>query len=109
MDNKEVENLVIGSLKDVIEALSIPIEKDIDSETRLFGSRGLLKSLELVSLIVDLEEKILDKYGIALTLADERAMSQKRSPFKSISSLAQYIAMLIDEARQVEQYSSSTK
>lgn len=99
MHNRNVENLVIKSLKEIIEILNISVNKEIDSETKLFGPNGLLKSLELVSLIVDLEEKILNEYGIALTLADERAMSQKRSPFRSVSSLAQYITILIEESK----------
>lgn len=108
MEINAIEELVIRSLKEVIEVLNVQINGSIDPETRLFGSRGILKSLELVSLIVDLEEKIADEYGISLILADERAMSQKKSPFRTVSSLGQYIYMLIDETKQKEKFSSQT-
>jgi ssRNA-specific RNase YbeY (16S rRNA maturation enzyme) len=56
----------------------------------------------LVTLITDLEESIEEKFGVSLVLADDRAMSQKRSPFRSVSSLTQYISSLMQEERQNE-------
>jgi len=102
MEINAIEDLVVRSLKDVIEVFVVPVNGPIDPDTRLFGAKGILKSLELVSLIVDLEEKIVDEYGISLILADERAMSQKKSPFRTVSSLAQYVSMLLEETKQKE-------
>lgn len=108
METKVIENLVIRSLNEVISVLNIQTNIPIDPDTKLFGAEGILKSIELVSLIVDLEEKIADEYGLSLILADERAMSQKKSPFRTISSLALYISMLMDEIKQKEQLSNPT-
>jgi hypothetical protein len=41
------------------------------------------------------EQAIQDQYGIAVTLADEKALSQKNSPFKTIGTLADYAGNLI--------------
>jgi acyl carrier protein len=68
-------------------------------ETRLLGSQSVLDSMQLVSLIVTIEREIEDTFGVALTLADERALSMKDSPFRSIQSLADYIGILIIDAR----------
>jgi hypothetical protein len=51
--------------------------------------------MHLVSLIIAIEREIEEAFGVALTLADERALSMKASPFRSIHSLADYIAILI--------------
>ena len=64
-------------------------------ETRLLGSQSVLDSMHLVSLIVAIEREVEDMFGVALTLADERALSMKESPFRSIQSLADYIGILI--------------
>jgi acyl carrier protein len=64
-------------------------------ETRLLGSQSVLDSMHLVNLIVAIEQEVEDAFGIALTLADERALSMKASPFRSIQSLADYIALLL--------------
>ena len=68
-------------------------------ETRLLGSQSVLDSMHLVSLIVTIEREVEDTFGVALTLADERALSMKESPFRSIQSLADYIGILIIDAR----------
>ncbi len=68
-------------------------------ETRLLGSQSVLDSMHLVSLIITIEREVEDAFGVALTLADERALSMKASPFRSIQSLADYIGILIIDAR----------
>jgi len=35
-----------------------------------------------------------EQHGVALVLADERAMSQTRSPFLSVGTLADYVCQL---------------
>jgi hypothetical protein len=56
--------------------------------TPLYGSDGPLSSLELVSVLVALEQSIEDRFGVLVTLADDQAMSQAHSPFRSFGSLA---------------------
>jgi hypothetical protein len=46
---------------------------------------------------VTVEEKIEDDFGICLTIADEKALSQEKSPFICVKSLAEYIALLLSE------------
>jgi len=68
-------------------------------DTRLLGSQSVLDSLHLVSLLIAVEREIEDTIGVPLTLADERALSMKESPFRTIQSLASYIGVLISEAQ----------
>lgn len=76
--------------------------------TILFGKGGQLDSLALVSFIIEVEEKITDELGISIALADERALSQKNSPFLTLQTLTQYVSLLIDEyeGRPQQQQSS---
>jgi hypothetical protein len=67
-------------------------------DTKLVGPQSVLDSIQLVSLIVTTEREIEDAFRVAVTLADERALSMKTSPFRSIQSLADYIALLIKNA-----------
>jgi|SRR6516164_6911718 hypothetical protein len=67
-------------------------------ETRLLGPESGLDSIQLVNLIVTTEREIEDAIGVAVTLADERALSMKASPFRSIQSLADYVTLLIRDA-----------
>jgi acyl carrier protein len=91
--------LIISSLRDLYEQNGIDADGDLSEDTCLIGHRAALDSLGLVTLIVDLEQKIEETFDIALTLANERAMSQKHSPFLTVGSLATYICTLLDEQR----------
>ena len=63
----------------------------------IYGADGKLDSIGLVNLIVSIEEKIEDELGKSIVLADERAMSQKQSPFRTVGSLIDYVVMLLEE------------
>jgi acyl carrier protein len=69
-------------------------------DTVLFGSNSVLDSLKLVGLIISIEREIEDACGISLVLTDERAMSQKNSPFRTVQTLSEYIAGLLDETNE---------
>lgn len=66
------------------------------SETALFGKNAVIDSIGFVTVIVSTEQRIEEKLGRSITLADERAMSQKNSPFLTIGTLSNYIANLIN-------------
>jgi acyl carrier protein len=69
----------------------------VGSDSQLYGKGGVLDSLGLVRVIAELEEEIYDSTQIDIILADEKAMSQKSSPFRSVASLADYIEKLLQE------------
>src|SRR5450759_3020573 len=62
-----------------------------DEETVLFGPDAGLDSLGLVSLILDVEAAVNEREGTELVLADERAVSRHRNPFRTVRSLADYV------------------
>ncbi len=68
-----------------------------DVSTKLYGNQGSLDSLALVRLAVELEEAISEEFGKDITIVDDRAMSQKRSPFKDVESLVDYLTVLVEE------------
>jgi acyl carrier protein len=69
-------------------------------ETTLFGDGAGLDSFELVRLILSIEREVNEEFGVALTLADEKAMSQRNSPFRSAGTMANYIVQLIGESNR---------
>ena len=69
---------------------------DKDPEVKLFGSDSVLTSVDLVNFIVMVEDKIREKWQRDISLADEKAMSQKKSPFLSIKTLSDYLDILLN-------------
>ncbi len=95
---RDVMSLVLRCVRDVAEEQMVELPSSLTEDTPLFGRGGLLDSLALVSLVVSVEEAIADEFGRTVSLADERAMSQSRSPFRSVGALADYAAGLVREA-----------
>ncbi len=86
-----VQELVFEALKDFGTNEQLPGLEHPEADTLLFGANGVLDSLALVSLIADLETMVEERMGIRVTLADERAMSRNRSPFRTADTLVDYI------------------
>jgi len=94
---KTIEKLIFNSIEEINEQL--PLEQQLTQSTKtvLFGKDGKLDSLGLVTLLVLIEQNIEDEFDLSITIADERAMSQKHSPFRTVGILADYIDMLLKE------------
>lgn len=90
-DIKEIEALVLESVQLLAEDFELDALKNPTPETKLYGEGGALDSMALVNLIADLEEAVSEKFGASIALADEKAMSAKRSPYRSVASLAEAV------------------
>ncbi|MCC6146992.1 MAG: hypothetical protein IT308_05440 [Anaerolineaceae bacterium] len=86
---------------EAVEELNLQLEDEnqiaATPDTILFGKGGRIDSLGLVNLIVILEGLIADEFDQQISLADERAISQTHSPFRTVQSLADYILILLKE------------
>jgi acyl carrier protein len=96
--DKELIELISRHLKDLESDLGTPLDNDPDAETALFGEGGRLDSMGLVTLVLDVEQAIQDRFGKAISLADEKAMSQRHSPYATVGSLANYAQSVLDRA-----------
>ena len=92
---KKILDLVLDSVKEVGEDQNNQSLIDSTKDTQLFGEN--LDSMGIVFLVTDLESRISDALDVDVVLADERAMSQKTSPFRSVKTLTKYAQTLIDE------------
>jgi acyl carrier protein len=79
----------------------LPPERQLQKadDTRLLGPQSALDSLHLVTVLITIEREVEDAFGATITLTDERALSLKESPFRTIQSLSTYIDVLISEAQ----------
>ncbi len=69
----------------------------ISADTRLLGQSSALDSLELVKVLLDVEERVSEELRTPIALMDERAMSQERSPFRSVNALTDYVVALLED------------
>jgi acyl carrier protein len=97
---KKILDLVLQCLREVLMESDDDNAADLESlneSTRLLGKQSILDSLSLVTLIVSIEQKLSEQYGVTVTIADERALSQEKSPFRTAGTLSKYAMLLIDE------------
>ncbi|MFA7450091.1 MAG: hypothetical protein WCY79_00860 [Bacteroidales bacterium] len=92
---EKVIKLIYDSIDEVNKMNELTITKNVD--TVLFGRDSDLDSLGLVNLIVSIEGLVNESFDTSISIADEKAMSQKNSPFRTVETLANYVELLIKE------------
>jgi len=98
LDKNAVQDIILQGLKNINDERGPDEQIQIDLDTRLFGTDAVLDSLSLVSVIVDVESAVSEASGRDISLTDDRAMSQTVSPFSDVSTLTDYIVLLLSEA-----------
>jgi len=63
----------------------------------LLGAGGAVDSLGLVRLIMAVEQQVQDDFSTPVSLTDERAMSERNSPFRTVGSLIDFISQRLKE------------
>ena len=64
------------------------------------GSKGF-DSQQLISFIVDVEQKMEEEFNIEINLTDGDILEKHNSPFENIGSLVDYISDILKEKKNV--------
>lgn len=100
VDEQAVTAEILAAMREFNEQSVPGGQLDVTPDAPLFGADAPLDSLGLVNLILLVEERIATQFGTPISLADERALSQERSPFRNVKSLTAYTLRSIDELRR---------
>ena len=93
----KVDAIIQHAVEQVNNTLSKPHVLDFKKDVILFGENGIFDSIALVTLILNVEEELSNQLEIHFSLASEKAMSRRNSPFHSIETLSQYVMEMIQE------------
>ena len=91
MNNREE---TVEFLRQEVSTLAGMPAESVSEATRLIGGDSCLNSLKLVELLLALEEFSEDTLHVRFDWTSDSAMSENRSIFRTIGSLADYIAGL---------------
>ncbi|MDH3222617.1 MAG: hypothetical protein OEO23_02795 [Gemmatimonadota bacterium] len=97
MERHDLLRLVRDTLDDYASMMPDGPPDTLDESTALFGPGGLFDSIGLVTFLADLEEQVNDEADAGISVADERALSAEKSPFRSIASLVDHLAARLNE------------
>jgi acyl carrier protein len=90
-------NIVLASLREVFEQGGMNAPATLTEETVLVGNEAVLDSIGVVQLIVEVEQRVEGEHGVSITLANDKAMSQRNSPFRSVGVLTDHVVATAQE------------
>ena len=95
IDPSEVERAVVAAIDDYNQQVPDGQQLRAARETVLFGKGAALDSMGLVNLILCVEQRIAEDLGHEVAISDDRAMSRRTSPFRTMGTLVDYVAELL--------------
>src|SRR6266853_1286440 len=95
--DERVSQAVFSAVDELNKQLpaGVSVEKSLDAP--LYGTGGKLESLDFVTLIMEVEEKINAEFGTDITIADENLLSKQKSPFSTLRTLIEYLAEVLQQ------------
>jgi acyl carrier protein len=96
-DEERIAKAVYAAVDELNEQLpkGVSVEKSLDAP--LYGAAGKLESLDFVTFVMEVEEKIKAEFGVDITIADEHLLSKKQSPFSSVRTLIEYLKEVLKQ------------
>lgn len=91
--------IVKAAVEELADELGYDELKQVTADTELFGGPNGIDSLSLVRLVAEIERDTEAELGRRVLLADERAMSQRSSPFRTVGTLGEFLAQRLEETR----------
>lgn len=95
-DRERVQEAVYRAVDELNKQLPKGISVSKSPDAVLYGKTGKLESIDVVTLIMEVEDQVKAEFGTSITIADDRAMSQENSPFLTVGTLTDYVAELLN-------------
>ena len=99
--DERISKAVYAAVDDLNQQLPKGVQIDKSLDAPLYGASGKLESLDFVTLIMEVEEKINAEFGTDITIADDNLLSKEKSPFSSLRTLIEYLHELLGKETAV--------
>src|SRR3954467_6462152 len=90
IDRESAVGIVMSALRGAVDQNGREAS-GVTEATVIVGPDAVIDSIGVVSLIVDIEQRLEMDHQVSVTLASDRAMSQRNSPFRTPAVLADHI------------------
>jgi acyl carrier protein len=94
MDMAEINAIVTDAVRNQL-AMDGSDGAELASGSVLLGPDALVDSLGLVNIIIEIEQVLAEQHDLNILLVDEKAMSMRNSPFRTVGSLTDYAHELV--------------
>ena len=96
-DQERIVKAVYAAVDELNQQLPTGVSVDKSLDATLYGATGKLESLDFVTFIMEVEEKIKAEFGVDITIADENLLSKEQSPFSSVRTLIEYLEEVLKQ------------
>jgi len=83
-----MRDLVISAIEEINRELDIEELKGLEDDSLIFE---LLDSMAILDLVLELEDRLQQKYSRYIQIADDETMDILHTPFKTLKTLLEYI------------------
>ena len=90
LDRVVALEIVLSALREAVDQNGGDVAS-VGEDTTIVGPDAVIDSIGVVSLVVDIEQRLEMDHQVSVTLASDRAMSQRSSPFRTPAVLADHI------------------
>ena len=96
--NQKIESILAAAIKEQDQYLDQPVDLSDGDCALLYTDDGPLDSLSLMTIIADVEKRLLEVFGKKVQLANERDLSTQDSPFRTFGQMIYFIKTRLDGA-----------
>ena len=94
---EKVFEIISAAIEELNEELEYEELENVTADTPIFGGETGIDSLSLVSLVVEVEGNVNEAFDANVTLADEKAMSSRNSPYRNVASFTEFVLARLGE------------
>lgn len=93
--NGQVQNHLLSAVIDAVTTIRPDAAAAVSEQTRLVGDGALLDSVGLVSLLINLEQRLDNTVDLASSFMANASVAEEEHPFRTVGALAEHIHQLV--------------
>ena len=90
-NKNSIIEIIFTSIKEVNENQPSNNKLKLKKDELLVSDKSKIDSLGLITLLVNIEDKINKTYNVRLNLLEENFISDEKTPFQTIDNLAEWL------------------
>ena len=90
-NKNSIIEIIFTSIKEVNENQPSNSKLKLKKDELLVSDKSKIDSLGLITLLVNIEDKINKTYNVRLNLLEENFISDEKTPFQTIDNLAEWL------------------
>ena len=95
---EQIFKIIESAVNDINEELDYDSLRNVTDDTPLFGGDEGIDSLSLVLVVTNVESEIFNELDKSISLANEKAMSMRNSPYRTVGTLADYAIQCMEDS-----------